>query len=280
MSLPPKKRYHYLYLLMHSQAPFRTVFTVLLRKLGIGSFELRMALGSLERPHYAFLVYNAARLAKKLGHQRISVIEYGVAGGQGLLVLEKYAAKVEELFQVKIDVYGFDAGGGLPPPRDYRDLPYHWKTGMFRMDEKKLREKLQRATLVVGNIEDTSKTFFEQFNPAPIGALIHDFDFYSSTKTALEMLHASPSYYLPRVFCYFDDTIGTDTELYNDYTGERLAVNEFNEENRDIKLAQPYCFLSVAGPVWHHQIWVCHFFKHAEYNTFVSLNDQQLPICK
>jgi hypothetical protein len=277
MTLPPR-RYRYLKLLMNSQAPFRTLFMLLLRKLGFGGFEFRMALGSLERPHYAFLVYSAAKLAKKLGHQRISVVEYGVAGGSGLLILEKYAAQVEELLQVKVDIYGFDAGGGLPPPKDYRDLPYHWKTGMFRMDETKLRGQLRRATLVIGNIEDTSRTFFEQFNPAPIGAVIHDFDFYSSTKTALGMLLASPSRYLPRVFCYFDDTIGTDTEVYNDYTGERLAIKEFNEENRDVKLAQPYYLLSIPGPVWHHQIWVCHFFKHVEYNTFVSLEDQQLPI--
>jgi hypothetical protein len=278
MSLPQKRRYDYLHLFMHSRAPFRTIFAVLLRKLGIGSFEFRLALGTLERPHYAFVVYNAAKLAKKLGHPRISVLEYGVAGGCGLLVLEKYAAEVEQLLHVKIDVYGFDAGGGLPPPKDYRDLPYHWKTGMFRMDETKLRRQLRRATLVVGNIEETSRTFFQQFNPAPIGAVIHDFDFYSSTKTALEMLLAGPTHYLPRVFGYFDDTIGTETEVYNDYTGERLAINEFNQENCDVKLAQPYYLLAIPGPVWHHQIWVCHFFKHPEYNTFVSLDDQQLPI--
>ena len=29
---------------------------------------------------------------------------------------------------------------------------------------------------------------------------------------------------------YFDDIIGTETELYNDYTGERLSINEFNSE--------------------------------------------------
>ena len=149
---------------------------------------------------------------------------------------------------------------------------------MFRMDESRLRGQLKRAVLVLGNIEETSKTFFKQFNPAPIGAIIQDFDFYSSTRSALEMLNAGSTCYLPRVFCYFDDTIGTDTELYNDYTGERLAINEFNEENRDMKLAQPYYLISSPAPVWHHQIWVCHFFKHPEYNTFISFDDQQLPI--
>jgi hypothetical protein len=250
----------------------------LVQRVGIRSLELRMATGILSRPHYAYIVYNAATLGRKLGHRRISVIEYGVAGGRGLLVLEKYAIKLGRLLEIDIDVYGFDGGNGLPAPKDYRDLPYHWKSGMFQMDESKLRKRLQAATLVVGNIEQTSETFFEQFNPAPIGAVIHDFDFYSSTKVALKMLHAGPGYYLPRVFCYFDDTVGTVTELYNDYTGERLAINEFNEENQQIKLAQPYYLLARPGTPWHHQIWICHFFDHPEYSTFVSLDNQQLPI--
>ena len=46
--------------------------------------------------------------------------------------------------------------------------------------------------------------------------------------------------YLPRVFCYFDDVLGSEIELYNDYTGERLAINEFNNENDEIKFSKAY----------------------------------------
>ena len=93
-----------------------------------------------------------------------------------------------------------------------------------------LKKKLTKAKLVIGNIENTSKTFFSKYNPAPIGAVIHDFDFYSSTKTALSMMNDNSDFFLPRVFSYFDDTIGSELELYNDFTGERLAINEFNSQ--------------------------------------------------
>ena len=53
-----------------------------------------------------------------------------------------------------------------------------------------LRSKLKHAKLIIGDIETTSKNFFSQYNPSPIGAIIHDFDFYSSTKIAMSMLKA------------------------------------------------------------------------------------------
>ena len=79
-----------------------------------------------------------------------------------------------------------------------------------------------------------------KYNPSPIGAIIHDFDFYSSTKIALSMLKADMKFFLPRMYCYFDDTIGNETELFNDFTGERLAINEFNSQNEDIKFSFSY----------------------------------------
>ena len=47
-------------------------------------------------------------------------------------------------------------------------------------------------------------------------------------------------FFLPRVFSYFDDTIGDEVSLYNDFTGERLAINEFNNNNNNIKICEPY----------------------------------------
>ena len=64
------------------------------------------------RPPYTWGVLHGAFLAKNLGYQRISVAEFGVAGGQGLIRLENAAALIEEAFELKIDVYGFDTGVG------------------------------------------------------------------------------------------------------------------------------------------------------------------------
>ena len=65
----------------------------------------------------------------------------------------------------------------MPKPVDYRDLPYHWKEGFFSMNEEDLQKKLKKAKLVIGDIKETSKNFFSKYNPAPIGAVVHDFDF-------------------------------------------------------------------------------------------------------
>ncbi len=250
----------------------------IIRKLKIGSFEFRLSINALKRMQYAYICFHAAKLGKKLGYKKISVIEYGVAGGQGLLILEDHILEIEKYFNIEIDIYGFDTGEGLPEPVDYRDLPYHWKKGFYSMNQKNLRDKLKKSKLIIGNIDETSLNFFKDHNPSPIGAVIHDFDFYSSTKTALKMMNDNERFFLPRVFSYFDDTIGNELELYNDYTGERLAINEFNKINNNIKICTPYHLRALKPEVWHYQIWICHFFKHSKYNDFVSNEVQKLEI--
>lgn len=255
--------------------PLRTVAKQIIKKFELGSYEERLKLGAVSRPDYGYCVYQGAVLAKKLGYKRISVLEFGVAKGNGLMNFEHHAAEAERLLGVEIDIYGFDTGEGLPEPEGYRDLPYHWKKGFYKMDVPQLQGQLKKAKLVLGDIKDTAKDFFEQFNPAPIAAIAYDFDFYSSTVVALKMLEASEKYYLPRIFCYFDDTIGTEIELYNDFIGERLAINEFNQAHANIKLGNPYHFLEnkVIQP-WFHRIWIGHFFEHSRYNDFVSNEGQ------
>jgi hypothetical protein len=214
-----------------------------------------------------------------LGYSRFSVLEFGVASGSGLLNLEYHAEQVCKACGIEIEIYGFDTGEGLPAPVDYRDLPYHWKEGFFRMDIPRLQAKLRRAKLVLGDIRETSRDFFARYNPAPIGAIMHDFDFYSSTATALKMFDVDENYYLPRVFCYFDDIIGSEIEMYNDFTGERLAIHEFNETHSDKKLSPAHHLITqkFAEP-WFHQIWICHLFRHGRYNQFVSDENQQIPL--
>jgi len=250
----------------------------IIRKFNIGSFAFRMEINALKRMPYAYICFNAAKLAKKLGYEKISVIEYGVGEGSGLLSLEVYTEEIKKILGVQIDIYGFDTGQGLPEPVDYRDLPYHWKKGFFSMNKNDLLKKLKKTKLIIGNIQETSKTFFSNYKPAPIGAVIHDFDFYSPTKIALSMMEGNTNFFLPRVFSYFDDTIGNDIELFNDYTGERLAINEFNSNNADTKISTPYHFLAQFKETWHHQIWIIHFFKHSKYNLFISQDNPKLPI--
>lgn len=259
-------------------APVRSAIRKFFKSTGIGSYKFRLAIGAIDRPHYGYLVYSAAKLAQKLGLPKISVVEFGVAGGNGLLSFERHAAEVEKLTGVQIEIYGFDTGKGLPPPQDYRDIPYHWSEGFYAMDEATLRKRLTRAKVCLGNIEDTAINFFAEYNPAPIGAISYDFDYYSSTVPALKMLEADPERYLPRVFCYFDDTLGTETELLSEFTGERLAIQEFNDSHEFIKLSTPFYLLHGVRDYWHSQIWIAHFFKHKLYNSFVSEQNQQAKL--
>jgi hypothetical protein len=259
--------------------PLRSIALRCKRKLNSGSYVQRLHDGNVDRPHYGYCLYNGALLGKKLGLKRISVVEFGVAGGRGLLSIENHAREIEQALAIEIDIYGFDTGKGLPKPQDYRDLPYHWKEGFFAMDRAKLVPRLTRAKLVIGDIAETSRKFFTDYEPAPIAAIMHDFDFYSATATALEMFDAPEKYFLPRVFCYFDDIIGSETELYNDFTGERLAINEFNQAHETKKLATAYHLLARRfKETWHNQIFIYHDFQHSRYNDFVSEGSEQLPL--
>jgi hypothetical protein len=257
----------------------RSALIELIKSMRLGGYPYRLAIGAVPRPYYGYIVYQAARLARQLDYKRISVLEFGVAGGRGLLNLEYHARQVERILPVKIELYGFDTGEGLPPPVDYRDLPYHWQQGFFRMDPEALRAKLRSAKLILGNISDTARRFLHDHDPAPIGAVIHDFDFYSSTAAALAMFDEDQRHFLPRVFCYFDDITGTESSLYNDYTGERLAIHEFNRAHELKKLSPAYHLLSrkLVQP-WFHQIFIYHDFKHPRYNDFVSDEARQIPL--
>ena len=77
-------------------------------------------------------------------------------------------------------------------------------------------------------------------------------------------------YFSPRVYSYFDDILGTKMEVFNDFSGERLAINEFNSDNKDIKIAKSYHFLNKTNEMWHHQIWITHFLKHKKYNDYLG----------
>lgn len=262
--------------------PGRLLLAVM-RRLPYGSFEVRCALDLYPRPHYAYGVQQAAELARRLGLERISVVEFGVAGGSGVVELNRLAAFAQRATGVRIDVYGFDTGAGLPKPADYRDLPYIWRAGDFAMDEGALRARLGRAKLVLGDIEETIGDFLAKERPAPIGFVSIDVDFYSSTAAALRLFDGDHRYFLPRVFCYLDDTVGDDDQIiHNDYVGELSAVREFNERRSVMKVA-PINGLrhkrAVPAP-WNDSLFALHRFEHPEYGRYVGRREteSQLPL--
>jgi hypothetical protein len=245
-------------------------------------YPLKLDFNTIERPWYGHCLLHAAKLARKLGHRQISAIEFGVAGGNGLLALERHAAHVTRETGVGISLFGFDTGKGMPQPLDYRDMPYLWQAGHFSMDVELLQARLQSSKLILGPIEATLLTFLETEAPPPIGFIAFDLDFYSSTVSALKIFEAEHRYLLPRVACYVDDMVGDIDWAYHAFAGELLAIKEFNTAHADIKVARVQglrFYLGRLPQIWHEQIFVAHIFKHPEYNRPIS-DVTQLPLSK
>lgn len=184
----------------------------------------------LQRMWYAEPIMQAAQMAQKKGYNRISVIEFGVSTGTGLVLAELYANETARLTGVGIDVYGFDLGTGMPEVSG-QETNELWIEGDYAMDISALNGQLQNAKLVLGDISETLKTFFKDYSPAPIGAIFVDVDLYSSTIPILDMLLESDENFLPTVYMWFDD-------LYcsGDFSGEWLAIKEFNAKDTNSKI--------------------------------------------
>jgi hypothetical protein len=256
---------------------FRRLFT----RWPMGSYQTRLNAGAVERPYYAWCLYHAAVEAKALGHKAMTVVELGVAGGNGILCLLKQSQTIGKELGIEIQVTGFDAGSGLPDSEDPRDLLYCWPAGSFEMDREALERRIAgRAELVFGDVRATVGTW----NPrpdAPLGAVLFDLDLYSSTLGAFALLEKSSV--LPRVWCYFDDICGYPDHASSDRIGEREAVRHFNlDRERQIledHLSIAYTFKSRVPESWHQQIYIYHRMSHPDYNRCLSsIEKHQLPL--
>jgi len=197
--------------------------------LAFGSVRSKIYFDLLMRQHHAFGLLNAADKAKSIGFSSVSVLEFGVANGAGLMNICILAKKISAATGVKFNVFGFDTGKGMPPPRDYRDHPEHYTTGDFPMqDPEKLQAMLPDfARLVFGDVSETVPKFLSELHDqSPIGFVSIDVDYYWSTVECLNIFKGEANKYLPTVTTFLDD-IGF--EEHNSWCGELGAIREFNE---------------------------------------------------
>ena len=245
-------------------------------KFPLGQLKRRVQYGIFDRPHYAYGVYSAADLAKRLGLSAISVIEMGVAGGRGLLALERIAKLVGDDMGIRIHVTGFDGGQGMPAPVDYRDVAHVWGEGFYAMDVEKLKAQLSPVTeLVLGDVEKTVSAWKPK---ASIGFVAFDLDYHSSTKQAFRMFdNDDANTRLPRTYCYFDDIIWPEHACYNEYLGELCAIREFNEAHEHQKICPIHLLrhTRVHQAPWNDQMYVHHDFQHPLYTKNVTLSGEQ-----
>lgn len=230
-----------------------------------GSYRARVAHDLVIRPGNAWAILNSADQAKELGVKTVTLVEFGVAAGAGLLNMSYIAARVTQATGVAFRLYGFDTGKGMPPSADYRDHPDLYQEGDFKMDVERLRAALPANTkLIIGDIGETAPSFIKELSlDAPIGYVSVDVDYYSSTKQALKLFaHDDPRKYLPVTTVYFDDVCH---ERHNSWCGELLAISEFNAEHALRKLER-HAFLRgtriYRRAEWIDHMWTMHALDH------------------
>lgn len=230
-----------------------------------GTYRAKVDFDLVVRQQYAFPILYVGDAAKQNGYKAVTIIEFGVGGGAGLLNMCRIAERTQRATGIEFRIFGFDTGKGMPPPLDYRDLPESFQAGDFPMDAQRLRRALPGfAKLILGDIADTVPEFLRSLNDeTPIGFVAVDVDYYSSAKKALVVLSGPPNLYLPIVPVYLDD-IGVDGS--NPWTGELLAVDEFNRENKFRKIA-PFTLLRsrriFKNPQWIDRMFAAHVHDHA-----------------
>jgi hypothetical protein len=231
-------------------------------------FNWCLASGQPGRPQYLWGVLMAAHGARVLGIPRFTAIEFGVAGGNGLLALERAAAATTALTGVEVEIFGFDTGTGMPAPVDHRDVPWVIREGWFEMDEALLRSRLAGAQLVLGPVAQTVPAWLAASRP-PVGFAAFDLDYYSATIEAFRVLDAPADRLLPRIVCYFDDLFGFG---WSDFAGERAAIADFNAAHEHRKLGKIHGLryglpVSEQALAWPEQLYLAHAFDHPQYST-------------
>lgn len=221
-----------------------------------GGFRRKLSFDLIMRQEYAFGLLSAADIAKSLGIDEIAAVEFGVGNGVGLMNMAELGRRVTAETGVKIKVFGFDTGEGMPPPKDYRDHPEYYTTGDFPMTNKeKLLDALpEEAKIIFGHIGDTVKSAFDEIQ-SPIGFVSVDVDYYSSTTDCLGILKGIPNAYLPYVVMYFDDL---ENLGHSPFAGEQLAIKEFNQ-TMELRKINRYGFLA-QNRVFSRAKWIRHMF--------------------
>jgi hypothetical protein len=267
--------YHIKSLLL-SPLPLRVnLLQLMMKRFKLGTFKQRLKYDGVTYTPYAYGMYSAALQAKSLGLKKITVIEFGVASGNGLIAMEKHGNEIKNLTGIDFEIYGFDTGKGLPKPTDYKDQCYFWKESDFIMDQKKLEKHLVFAKLIIGEIQDTIKHFIKDCLNSPIGFIAFDLDYYSSTIASFEIFNLNDNLLLPRVECYMDDIGSNELLVASKRTGVLKAIYDFNsasKEQKKILKKEGLKCSRIIPAFWNEQMYVFHSFYHYQYNHSVIEN--------
>ena len=235
-----------------------------------GNYKMRIACDLVVRQQYAFSLLKTAELAKVQGLKSVTVIEFGVAAGAGLVNICDISRNITKLTGVDFKIFGFDSGKGMPPPRDHRDHPEVFSEGSYPLIDRSalMRALPHNAKLILGDIQETLPPFIAGLSASsPVGFVVIDVDYYWSAKECLNVFLGEADNYLPWTLVYLDD-IGFESA--NPWAGELLAVREFNEENEMRKihlfggLRHKRLFKHTS---WFDQVFLLHVLDHGRRNV-------------
>jgi hypothetical protein len=237
-----------------------SIFTAL-----FGSYKMKIACDLIVRQQYAYCLLKTAELAQAQGLSSVTVIEFGVAAGAGLINICDISRKITALTGVSFQIFGFDSGKGMPPPHDHRDHPEFFTEGSYPLIDRGalIRALPPNAKLILGDIQETLPPFMASLSPdSPLGFVVVDVDYYWSAKECLNVFLGAADTYLPWTLVYLDD-IGFESA--NPWVGELLAVREFNEENemRKIHLFEGLRHKRLFKHTsWFDQVYLMHVLDH------------------
>ena len=231
-----------------------------------GSTQKKIAYDLIPRQPYAFGIDDAFKIAQQEGIENLILVEAGVASGAGFQNMIYIANKLSKEYKINFSVVGFDTGGGMPEPLDYRDHPEKYFTGDFipiNMD-KLLKSLPSNAKIYLGDLAETVPQFLQSLKPDEIiGFISVDVDYYSSTKKLFPLFEASSRNLMSRVPVYLDDVNNPD---HSEDCGELLAIKEFNELtscNRKIrKMTQLRDWRIFKSALWLEQMYYLHVYDH------------------
>ena len=221
--------------------------------------------------------FYAADQAAKAGIKRLTLVEFGVANGAGLVISARLR-KSDEGDRDRVQCIRIR----------YRqrhaayDHPEIYQEGDFPSDVSRLRAALPPfAQLIIGDIAETLPDFVNSLSAdCPLGFVSVDVDYYSSSKKTLDIFRSDPDKYMPVTLLYLDD-IADDSS--NPWAGEYLAVREFNEENRLRKIA-PFNMLRAQRMLknarWMDQIYTMHVLDHEARRPRSSARTDDRRICR
>lgn len=230
-------------------------------------FRERELWGVVDRPYYAYGMLRASDLARYFGKKKVTVCEFGVAQGAGLLNMISLAEQITRETGVEFRVVGFDTGEGLPTVDGYKDHPELWSPGDFPMvDRKALLDRLGgKAEMIFGDLKDTADGFRDAIDPdAPVGFVSIDVDIYTGTVSSFRCLTGRPEQYLPAVSMYFDDV---DSFFANDWCGGLAAIHEFNEAHQWRKIGRDRSVPGIRpakATDWYQRMYSYHVLDHVD----------------